>query len=78
MMLNLPHLEKRDHLTITKSSVKLPRKMLPTNILSDKPGHPDSMYPSNNDLPHDKTDLGINDSTVDEPKRNTQKSPVLL
>ena len=45
--------------------------------MSDKSGHPDSMYPSNNDLPSDKTNLSIGDSIVGKPKRSTQKSPVL-
>ena len=61
-----------------KPVAKLPQKMLPTKILSEKQGHSSSINPHNNDLPHGKMDLDIgrNNTGVNKHKKNTEFTPV--
>ena len=66
--------------TSTKPTVKLPQETSPIKIRSDKPKHLSSTYSYDSDLSHDKIGAGISttDSRVGEPKKNEQKSPILL
>ena len=63
-----------------KPSVILPQKTLSIKIRSDKAEHLSSTYLYDSDLPHDETgaDISTTDSKVGEPKKNEQKSPILL